>query len=74
MNNENRIIIENRSSILLYNAIQYVQRVILQGRISDNGKAYCYVTVFEGGIAVHAIRNKKSDRFIIIDYPIKESE
>lgn len=69
-----RIIIENRSSTLLYNAIGYVQHVIAQGRISDNNKSYCYVTVFNSGIAVHAIRNKKSDKFIVIDDPTKESK
>ena len=68
-----RIIIENRSPMLLHNAIGYVQHVIAQGRISDNGKSYCYVTVFKSGIAVHAICNKKSDRFIVIDDPRKES-
>lgn len=68
-----RIIIENRSSILSYNAISYVQRVIAQGRISDNGKSYCYATVFEeSGIAVHAVRNAKSDRFVVVDYPTPE--
>jgi len=69
-----RIIIENRSSIPLFNAITYVESVIGQGRVSDGGKSYCHVTTFESDIVVYAMRNKASDRFIVWDSRVKEVE
>ena len=49
-------------------ALVYASGVVQQGRISDDGKAYCYATVFgrEGSIVAYAKRNKDSDTITII--------
>lgn len=63
------IIIKNKShridDVL---ALWYVQQVIEEGRVSDTGTAYCYLTVFNTNIVVNAKRNKKSDTFLVYDY------
>jgi hypothetical protein len=61
-----KIIIENISKVSDSTAIDLVQYVISQGRISNNGKQYCYVTIFRSGVAVSS-HLKKSDRFIVSD-------
>lgn len=48
-----------------WTAAQCVDRVIKQGRISDEGRSYCYVTVFEKSIHVAAVANKNSDTFTV---------
>lgn len=66
-----KIIIDNQSENFSDDAVlRYVAHVISKGRISGNGDCYCYATTFKDGISVCAIRNKKSDRFIIIDKKI----
>ena len=67
-----KTIIENRSAVGDSVAINLVQRVISKGRISNNGKQYCYATVFrnpeqDGEIVVYTDLNKKSDRFVVSD-------
>lgn len=47
-------------------AMHYVLKVIDQGRISDDGKCYCYATTFENGVVVYAKRNKASDKFYVV--------
>ena len=62
-----RIIIENRTDLSMVYAIKYVDTVLKTGRISGDGerKQYCYLTTFNDGIYVSAIKNKKSDRFVV---------
>ena len=60
-----RIIIDNQSCLPDDKAMQYALTVIREGRISDNGRCYCYATRFIDGIEVYATRNKASDRFIV---------
>jgi hypothetical protein len=66
-----KIIIENRTLGLSdYHCLSYVEKVIAQGRISNNDKQYCYLTAFKkvgGNIMVVTDLNKKSDRFVIYD-------
>jgi hypothetical protein len=67
-----KIIIDNRSSSSDETAIQFVHRVMENGRISNDGKQYCYATVFGAtenspAAAVCTDLNKKSDRFVITD-------
>ena len=64
----NKLIIDNRTELTDFEAITLVGRVIKQGRISNDGKQYCYGT----GIAIEDKEymiwtdlNKKSDRFVI---------
>lgn len=46
------ITIEN--DVELISALLSVARVIEQGKISDSGKKYCYVTTFKDGIGIYA--------------------
>lgn len=63
-----RIIIQNStSSVSDADCLTYVQKVIQEGRISDNGKQYCYVTRFTNDVMVATQLNKKSDKFIVYD-------
>ena len=62
-----RIIIENRSSKTDEHVCRMVGNVISNGRISNDGKQYCYVTTFETGLVIATDLNAKSDRFIAYD-------
>lgn len=65
----NKLIIDNRTKLTDLDALTLIKAVVSQGRISKDGKQYCYITamVFEGSkYIVHAILNKKSDRFVIV--------
>lgn len=48
-----------------YDALLHVQSVIRGGRISGDGKSYCYVTKFTDGVYVYADK-KKADIFTVI--------
>ena len=60
-----KIIIENRTDMLMRDAIYYVKHVISQGRVSARKKQYCYVTTWKDGTVVYVHKNKGSDRFVI---------
>lgn len=62
-----KVIIQNEASCDDAQALQYVMTVIRGGRISDHGRAYCFVTTFVDGVVVAAMRNAQSDRFIVRD-------
>lgn len=64
-----KIIIKNNSQSITENeALWYVMQVVKEGRVSDQGRAYCFCTTFTTGIAVISKRNKSSDTFIIEDH------
>ena len=69
-----RIIIENKSeNITDADACGLVAVVIKQGRISNDGKQYCYGTVIDYGLdgikaMVATTANKGSDKFYVTDY------
>ena len=58
------IIIHKADDISDYEALLHVQTVIRDGRISKDGKSYCYVTIFSDDIIVYADK-KKSDIFTV---------
>ena len=60
-----KVIIENRTTMPLEDALIRVARVIEMGRISNNCTQYCYHTHFSGDVGVAAFKNKCSDRFIV---------
>jgi hypothetical protein len=64
-----KIIIDNRSDLTDIEAIKLVQTVIIKGRISNNGKQYCYLVTYlkpDGDkYQISTDLNKKSDRFVI---------
>lgn len=60
-----KIIIE-ADGLPMEKALILAYNVVSDGRISDNGKCYCYATAFSDGdggeVHVYASRNAKSDR------------
>ena len=67
-----KIIVDNSSDLGDNVAMQLVKQVIELGRVSDDGKQYCYVTTFNvGSDTVYAVAthlNKKSDKFFVYNY------
>ena len=64
----NKLIIDNRTKLTDFEAITLVGKVINLGRISNNGKQYCYgtgITIEGKEYMIITDLNKKSDRFII---------
>ena len=70
-----KLIIDNRSSVDDIQAMLVVSMVVERGRISNEGKQYCYATTFtlsnEDRVAVYTDLNEKSDRFVVCDDPPK---
>ena len=66
-----KIIINNQSSLGDEEVLRLVGYVIRKGRISDNGRSYCYLTSFPIGcfcdVLVYAKRNKTSDTFVVYE-------
>lgn len=60
----NDILIHKSDAISDYDALLYIQSVIRNGRISNDGKCYCYVTEFKDGVIVYADK-KKVDIFTV---------
>jgi len=61
-----KLIIENRTDMPDIEALWYVMEVMRDGRISNDGKQYCYATAWKlTGIVVYTDLNKKSDRFVV---------
>lgn len=58
------IIINKREGVTDEEALYYVSHVVRQGKISDNGNCYCYVTKFYDGVVVLA-EKKKADVFTV---------
>lgn len=67
----NRIIINNKSDAGDLEAIEMVKYVVGGGRVSKNGKQYCFLTIFSilsKFYSVASFLNKKSDMFVILNY------
>ena len=62
-----KIIIENRSKVSDNVALAAVQWVMALGRISNDGKQYCYYASTRNNLGVSSFLNKKSDRFVVTD-------
>jgi len=68
-----RIIINNQSKILEdQDALRLVMKVMEGGRISNEGKQYCFLTVFSYGVSeeiyqVASDLTKTGDKFTIYD-------
>ena len=64
----NKLIIDNRAELTDLEAVNLVSKVIAQGRISNDGKQYCYgtgITIEDKEYMIWTYLNKKSDRFVI---------
>jgi len=63
-----KLIIDNQSTAMDLDVIDCVKEVIAMGRVSNHGKQYCYVTIFDTPyVAVYTGLNPLSDRFTIVD-------
>lgn len=65
-----KIIVHNRSSASDKEVLQTVSMIIGEGRVSNDGKQYCYlVSLMINGIDTHFVSdvNKSSDRFTVYD-------
>lgn len=63
-----KIHIDIRNNLSPTVALECVKQVIAQGKISDDGKSYCYATTFdtnEGEIWVHPRPYRKTDCFLV---------
>lgn len=63
-----KIHIDIRDDIPPSTALQLVKNVVDRGRISGNGKYYCFATIFDtniGDIWVYTNLYRKSDCFIV---------
>jgi|JI9StandDraft_2_1071091.scaffolds.fasta_scaffold280198_2 hypothetical protein len=63
-----KLIIRNESDLEIVDVLSVIKRIISNGRISNDGKQYCYLTSFSvGGKEYHAVSdlNEKSDRFTV---------
>lgn len=67
-----KLIIENHTSLPDSKVLAYVGAVIDMGRISSNGKQYCYCSTFgsSGQYAVYSHLNKESDRFVVSEIKV----
>lgn len=63
-----KLIIDNRTSLSLIDIMPYVLKVLEMGHVSDNNSQYCYHTTWNSGISISAVRNGKSDRFVVFMY------
>ena len=64
-----KIIININNEATDKEALEYVLEVIKNGKISNEGKSYCYCTLFSKKIAVLA-NKRKNDIFTIYDHKI----
>lgn len=66
-----RIIINCHADISDEDAMRYVRAVVNEGKVSDDGKSYCHITVFgtkPDRIAVRAVRRAEGKHtFTIVE-------
>ena len=60
-----KIHIDIRNDIDAALALTKVKQVIEQGKISNDGKNYCWITEWTDGIVVYTRDNRKSDCFVV---------
>lgn len=65
MDYKESIIIRNATDLPMTECLNYIEAVIAMGRVSDDGRSYCFVTSFKDGIHVAAHKRKDSDVFNI---------
>jgi hypothetical protein len=63
-----KFILDNQSDLSMEVFLRLVEKVVSMGRISNNGKQYCYVTSFDvqgKEYFIYTKLNKKSDTFVL---------
>lgn len=69
-----KMIIENQSDLPMSEALAMARQVVELGRISNDGKQYCYLTTFKRAqYSVVSSLNKKSDKLVVYNTPIDKS-
>lgn len=64
----NKLILENRSDLDMFEFMQLAMSVVAEGRVSNDGKQYGYLTVFfmrESKYHIVSELNEKSDKLIL---------
>ena len=72
-----KVIIDNQSDLSDIEAMDMVATVMTGGRVSNDGKQYCYATTFtvdHERYAVYTDLNKKSDKFLLVAYNLIKGE
>jgi hypothetical protein len=67
-----KLILENRTDLPMVDFLRLAQEVVSMGRISNDGKQYCYVTSFTiDGQEYHIVSdlNEKSDKLTFYKRP-----
>lgn len=67
-----KLILENRTDLPMVDFLRLAQEVVSMGRISNEGKQYCYLTSFKINQEEYVIvsdLNEKSDRLIFYKRP-----
>lgn len=67
-----KLILENQTDLPMVDFLRLAQEVVSMGRISNNGKQYCYVTAFKiDGQEYHIVSdlNEKSDKLTFYKSP-----
>ena len=59
------VTIQVRDGVDLEEAVRRVAHVISQGRVSNDGKLFCYLTSWKDGINVSVRPYRKSDCFVV---------
>ena len=67
-----KVIINIEDGVDIRDAMQCVSLVIERGRVSGNGKRFCWATVFSDGLTVVTNNRTKSDSFTVYRNPKTE--
>ena len=59
-----KFIIRNHTDLPMNKALEFIGEIVKMGKISENGKSYCY-GVRIGEVCISAKRNKKSHAFTV---------
>ena len=60
-----KFIIENQSDLSDENALNVVLEVVRNGKISNNGKQYCYATVFSNSAVYSDLTKTGTHKFTV---------
>ena len=62
----NRLIIVNRSDLPMTEAMDWIARIMDRGRISNEGKQYCYAVRLPSGHVICSDLTKTGDKFTVL--------
>ena len=59
-NNIKKIIINNHTDLSDLDVLDFISEVVILGKISNEGKSYCYLTSYKSGVVITARHHDKS--------------